>query len=101
MRPVMVAHPIKPELEGTDLSAIEDPNGELLFVAFVDTVKAKGAGFVSYVWDKPGVTQAGPQAVLRVRLRALGLDRRHGHLRRRRRRGGPRPDAHASPGRPR
>ena len=36
MHPKMVMHPIKPEMNGNDLSAYKDPNGKLLFVDFVD-----------------------------------------------------------------
>jgi methyl-accepting chemotaxis protein len=54
MRPVMVMHPIKPELDGKDLSAIQDPNGKHLFVEFAQMVKASGKGFVWYMWPKPG-----------------------------------------------
>ncbi|CAM5197013.1 Methyl-accepting chemotaxis protein I OS=Castellaniella defragrans (strain DSM / CCUG 39792/ 65Phen) OX=1437824 GN=BN940_10526 PE=4 SV=1 [Castellaniella denitrificans] len=59
MVPRMVMHPIKPELEGKDLSGMQDPNGLKLFVAFVDTVKASPAhdGYVFYLWPKPGVDQ--------------------------------------------
>ncbi|GGK97382.1 chemotaxis protein [Planomonospora parontospora subsp. parontospora] len=53
MRPFMVMHPTKPELDGKDLSANADPNGKLLFVEFVKTVRASGAGFVEYEWPKP------------------------------------------------
>jgi methyl-accepting chemotaxis protein len=54
MGPKMVMHPIKPEMNGTDLSANKDPNGKFLFVEFVNTVKASGSGFVDYYWPKPG-----------------------------------------------
>jgi methyl-accepting chemotaxis protein len=54
MRPVMVAHPIKAQLEGKDLSQEKDPSGKRLFVAFVDVVKARKAGFVDYEWARPG-----------------------------------------------
>ncbi|KQY26820.1 methyl-accepting chemotaxis protein [Rhizobium sp. Root482] len=54
MHPVMVMHPIKPELNGVDLTENKDPNGKHLFVAFVDKVKAEGKGFVDYHWPKPG-----------------------------------------------
>ncbi|KEQ02511.1 cache domain-containing protein, partial [Pseudorhizobium pelagicum] len=57
MRPFMVMHPIKPELNGTDLSQNKDPNGKFLFVEFVNTVKASGEGFVDYYWPKPGAEQ--------------------------------------------
>jgi methyl-accepting chemotaxis protein len=54
MHPTMVMHPIKPELNGKDLSQNKDPNGKFLFVEFVNTVKASGEGFVDYYWPKPG-----------------------------------------------
>ncbi|WP_374642444.1 methyl-accepting chemotaxis protein [Hydrogenophaga sp.] len=57
MTPKMVMHPIRPELEGKDLSENKDPDGKRLFVAFVDKVKAEGAGFVPYLWPKPGQEQ--------------------------------------------
>ena len=52
--PRMIMHPIKPDLDGKDLSGIEDPNGKKLFVAFAQTAKSQGAGFVDYLWPKPG-----------------------------------------------
>ena len=61
MRPVMVMHPFKPELDGKDLSGFKDPNGKALFVAFVDVVKAKGAGYVDYLWPKPGAADPVPK----------------------------------------
>jgi methyl-accepting chemotaxis protein len=61
MTPAMVMHPIKPELDGKDLSKNADPSGKLLFVAFVDTVKAKGEGFVDYLWPKPGFEKPVPK----------------------------------------
>ncbi len=54
MHPTMVMHPYKSKLDGQDLSGFEDPNGKRLFVAFVDEVKRNGAGFVDYLWSKPG-----------------------------------------------
>ena len=47
-------HPIKPELEGKSMSEVKDPTGKVLFVEFVNVVKASGAGFVDYLWPKPG-----------------------------------------------
>ncbi len=54
MQPKMVMHPIKPSLDGTDLSKIADPDGKLLFMEFVTIVKNHGAGHVPYLWPKPG-----------------------------------------------
>jgi methyl-accepting chemotaxis protein len=57
MHPKMVMHPIKPEMNGTDLTGNKDPNGKALFVEFVNTVKAGGQGFVDYYWPKPGAPE--------------------------------------------
>jgi methyl-accepting chemotaxis protein len=54
MTPRMVMHAVKPELDGKELGAMTDPNGKHLFVEFVETVKRDGAGFVDYLWPKPG-----------------------------------------------
>ncbi len=50
----MVMHPIKPKLDGKDLSGFEDPAGTKLFSAFVKVVGKSGEGFVPYLWPKPG-----------------------------------------------
>ena len=59
--PRMLMHPIKPELDGKDLSQEKDPTGKLLFVAFAQTAKAHGAGFVSYRWPRPGAAKPVPK----------------------------------------
>ncbi len=61
MQPKMVMHPIKPELDGTDLTQNQDPNGKHLFVEFANTVKANQSGFVSYMWPKPGSANPVPK----------------------------------------
>jgi len=53
----MVMHPFKPELEGKDLSDTKDPAGKRLFAEFVATVRARDAGFVDYLWPKPGKSE--------------------------------------------
>ncbi|WP_429095865.1 methyl-accepting chemotaxis protein [Aeromonas media] len=55
--PTMVMHPMKPELDGKDLSGMEDKQGLRLFVAFADLARAQGAGEVAYYWPKPGVEE--------------------------------------------
>jgi methyl-accepting chemotaxis protein len=54
MHPKMVMHPIKPSLNGKDLSDFKDPNGKHLFNEFVKVCREKGEGFVDYMWPKPG-----------------------------------------------
>jgi methyl-accepting chemotaxis protein len=55
--PVMIMHPIKPDLEGKSLSNTKDLSGVPLFSRMVDIVKAHGAGFLPYMWPKPGSEQ--------------------------------------------
>ena len=53
--PTMVMHPMKPELDGRDLSGFTDPDGKRLFVEMVATVRASPeGGLVAYRWPKPG-----------------------------------------------
>ncbi|MEX0758609.1 MAG: cache domain-containing protein, partial [Tistlia sp.] len=61
MHPTMVMHPIKPELDGSDLTGFKDPAGKHLFVEFVKMVEAQQAGFVGYLWPKPGQEQPVPK----------------------------------------
>lgn len=57
MKPNMIMHPFKPELNGKPISNIKDPNGKALFVEMVQKVRAEGKGFVEYQWEKPGHQQ--------------------------------------------
>ncbi|ASD62770.1 cache domain-containing protein [Bdellovibrio bacteriovorus] len=62
LHPTMLMHPIKPELNGKDLSGFKDPNGFHLFVAFAEKGKtAEGEGFVPYLWPKPGSPNPEPK----------------------------------------
>ncbi|HOA95184.1 MAG TPA: methyl-accepting chemotaxis protein [Quisquiliibacterium sp.] len=57
MQARMVMHPIKPELDGKDLSGMKDPTGFALFQGFVAKVRSEGKGFVGYMWPRPGADQ--------------------------------------------
>jgi len=61
--PRMVMHPLKPELDGRDLSDYTDPDGKHLFVEMVKAVRSGpgGAGFVDYRWPKPGAVEPLPK----------------------------------------
>ena len=61
MTPRMVMHPMKPQLNGKELSGAKDPNGKHLFVEMVNVCKKDGAGFVDYMWPKPGVDEPQPK----------------------------------------
>lgn len=51
MRPYMVMHPYRGDLNGTDLGEFRDPAGNPVFVAFVDAVRERESGYVDYYWQ--------------------------------------------------
>ena len=57
MKSMMIMHPIKPALNGTDQTENKDPTGKHIFVEFSKKVKAEGKGFVDYYWPKPGAEE--------------------------------------------
>ncbi len=59
--PTMIMHPIKPSLNGKDVSGVKDKKGKALFIEMVNTVQKNGQGFVSYWWDKPGSGKEAPK----------------------------------------
>jgi len=50
----MLMHPTSPKLDGTDVSALKDPQGKLFQLELNQVAKNSGSGFVSYMWPKPG-----------------------------------------------
>jgi methyl-accepting chemotaxis protein len=62
MTPKMVMYPVKPELDGKDLSDHRDANGKQPFVEMVAMCSKNGSGFVEYIWPKPG----NPQPVAKI-----------------------------------
>jgi methyl-accepting chemotaxis protein len=61
MKPNMVMHPMKPDMDGTDLSTYKDPNGKFLFNEMVKVCEKDGQGFVDYMWPKPGKDKPVPK----------------------------------------
>jgi PAS domain S-box-containing protein len=51
MRPLMIVHPYRPELEGTDVSEYRDANGVQVFVEFLKAVRDQNQGYVEYLWQ--------------------------------------------------
>jgi methyl-accepting chemotaxis protein len=50
----MVMHPIKPELDGTNMTNHKDPEGKFIFKEFVDIAQSTDeGGIVEYMWPKP------------------------------------------------
>lgn len=52
--PRTIMHPIEPELEGRDMSTVQDENGKRFFLEFVNVCNEAGEGFVEYMWPRPG-----------------------------------------------
>ena len=75
MRPVMLMHPYKLELEGKDLSDLKDPTGKRFIMEFVDIVQKQKRGLQLLPLAQGGRQRSGTQAVLCQRVRSLGLDR--------------------------
>ncbi|MFZ5444118.1 MAG: methyl-accepting chemotaxis protein [Myxococcota bacterium] len=72
LHPTMVMHPMKPELDGKDLSAFADPKGKRLFVEMAEVARRAGAGRVDYLWPKPGHQEPVPKASWVVLQREWG-----------------------------
>lgn len=60
-RPVMLMHPIKPDLVGRNLSAIRDSEGKLLFQEMGAIANELSEGFLTYYWPKPGQKEPVPK----------------------------------------
>jgi methyl-accepting chemotaxis protein len=52
--PHVLMHPIKPELEGKDVTGIKDGEGRAVFVEMVSATRPSGAAAVRYLWPRPG-----------------------------------------------
>ncbi|BAL25940.1 methyl-accepting chemotaxis protein [Azoarcus sp. KH32C] len=63
----MIRHPMKPELEGKDLSGLKDANGVLIVVEAVAAAKRGKGDFVDYIWPRG----AGSAPVPKVSTSAL------------------------------
>ena len=61
MDPKMIMHPIKPTLDGKNLSNFKDPKGVYLFKEMVKVSNTKGKGLVKYDWSKPGKKEPQPK----------------------------------------
>lgn len=59
--PKLLMHPIKPELEGQPMQDFKDPAGTFLFREFARVTKESGAGYVAYLWPKPGLKDPVPK----------------------------------------
>ena len=51
---VIVEDPMKPELNGKDLSKLQDSNGLYIYKEFTEMAREKGSGYIDSVWGKQG-----------------------------------------------
>lgn len=57
----MVVHPIRPDMAGKDLMNLTDPSGKKFFAEMIEVVTKNKAGFVEYLWPKPGFEKPVPK----------------------------------------
>ncbi len=57
---VVVMHPIKPEMDGKSMADTKDANGLYVFREIAAAGK-RGAGFIQYLWPKPGAQAPQPK----------------------------------------
>jgi methyl-accepting chemotaxis protein len=57
----MIMHPIKPDLIGKNLDQLKDKAGKQFFNEMNRVVRASHAGFVDYLWPKPGSEEGVPK----------------------------------------
>lgn len=53
---VNIAHPILPNINGRDISQLQDNNGNYIIRPMLQGIRKKGEVFTSYYWPKPGET---------------------------------------------
>ncbi|MCP3955462.1 MAG: hypothetical protein GY697_25060 [Desulfobacterales bacterium] len=58
---VMRMHPIKYKLNGRNLINLADSTGKLFFAVMNEVCEDKGAGWVDYMWPKPGEKKPSPK----------------------------------------
>ena len=54
MEGVMKMHPIKYKMEGNRLIGLKDAQGKLIFAEMNKIAREQGAGWIDYMWPKPG-----------------------------------------------
>ncbi len=70
-----VCHPAKPDLEGRNLLEIRDPDGKPVVQLFLrQLVRGSGAGWVHYLWPRPGETVLGWKSTFVRRASVAGND---------------------------
>ncbi len=71
---LMLLHPIKPHLQGKSIAAIKDPKGKMFFGEMIEKCKTSGAGWVHYLWPKPGEKKPADKCGYGKKVTAGGKD---------------------------
>ncbi|HJU99383.1 MAG TPA: methyl-accepting chemotaxis protein [Burkholderiaceae bacterium] len=59
---VVIMHPIKPEMDGKDMSSMQDPKGTYVYRDIVAAGNSSdNGGFVRYYWPRPGASEPVPK----------------------------------------
>ncbi|MBA5607412.1 cache domain-containing protein [Duganella sp. FT3S] len=59
---VVIMHPIKPEMEGKDMSSLQDPKGNYVYRDIIAAGNSSDSGgFVRYYWPRPGSADPVPK----------------------------------------
>jgi PAS domain-containing protein len=51
MKPEMIEHPYRKDLNGKDLTGFQDSRGKYIFVEFVNAIASTGESYVDYMWQ--------------------------------------------------
>ncbi len=75
MDAVMMAHPIVPSLIGKNLSGVvlKDKKGKEHPMMLVNVAKNKGAGWVRYMWPKPGENEPSEKTVYILKVEGTNV----------------------------
>nr|WP_161998054.1 cache domain-containing protein [Silvanigrella paludirubra] len=61
LEPKMIMNPVRPDLDGKNISDFKDPNGKKIFQEMVALAKSNGSGFVDYMWPKQNYPDPQPK----------------------------------------
>lgn len=64
---IVIMHPIKPELDGKDMSNMKDPHGNLVFINISKAAAQPEGGFLNYFWPQVGHDEPVPKTSYALR----------------------------------
>ncbi|MEZ2354664.1 methyl-accepting chemotaxis protein [Caballeronia sp. RCC_10] len=64
--PTVLMHPMKPEMNGRDVSSYRDPNGVALYIDAVKVTANGAQGFTTFAFARPGATEPVPKVSYNV-----------------------------------